>query len=79
MLLPLPTPKDVHKLYQRLLLAQAMKTTQPPNNIDRVDTYDLSVRKTLLNNTKCRVVLLAVKYRHDHRTIGNIKVGIGTR
>src|SRR6185312_14504733 len=69
----------VNSLHRRLLLAKAMKTSEPPDNVGRIDSNYRSFGKSFLNDSQRFFILSRTKSGNYHEAVGDIEISIRSR
>lgn len=63
----------------RLLLAEAVKASQAPDNFGRIDAHHPSRRKTFLDDAQGPLVVFGTESRNDDGGIADVKISIRSR
>ena len=55
-----------NSLNRRLLLAQAMKTSKPPDDLCGINANNFSIRETICDNVQCPLIMAAAINWNDN-------------
>src|SRR5687767_5260220 len=67
------------KARRRLLLRQAVKRTQSPHQVDRMNAADFAVGEAVGEDVQGHAIHRIVERRNDHHVVGDVKVRITRR